>query len=303
MRARVGERLAWLQSRRAAAFECRIRYIMLSQAPCRRGRARCPAAGAQQPAPVHLGAHMGQHRPPRRRCGRPFQHLRSDWRASCAALAQEAADHPGVDALQRGDRLPPAVPRRSNSRSRRPAGRASITPWSWSNSRTCIPAAVTVSPATTSVPTSTDERRLAAAGPKGVVEPVVSSSSVVRVPQASSGRPTMRLSCRTSSRPRMWSAWAWVNRTASTPGTRQASNCCPQVGPGIDQQPGPLAALHHDAAPGAAVARFGRVAGAPLAAAVRAAEQRHAGRAAGAEDGDAQRLRPPCGTGGGNSPS
>ena len=53
----------------------------------------------------------------------------------------------------------------------------------------------------------------------------------------------------------------------------------------------PAVALDDDAGPGAAVARLGRVAGAPVAAAVLAADQRHAGGAARAEQDHPHRAQ------------
>ncbi len=78
----------------------------------------------------------------------------------------------------------------------------------------------------------------------------------------------------------------------------------PQIRPGIHQQ-ALVAGLDHDRRACAAVARFRRVAGAPVARTIRPPDQRHPARSATAKNGDfqeRQRLTMPCGTDGKSSP-
>jgi hypothetical protein len=57
------------------------------------------------PGPVHVCPHVRQHRPSCADPLRPFQDLRQVGMGVMMAEAQEAAHDPGVDALERGERV------------------------------------------------------------------------------------------------------------------------------------------------------------------------------------------------------
>ena len=103
---------------------------------------------------------------------------------------------------------------------------------------------------------STEHRAVEAgwlAGPKGVAETGFNLLERELGGVGIEGTIGDPIGLRTSSRPVMWSAWAWVQRIASMRGMAQSRSSGTHVGRGIDKQPLAGREFNDDAGAGAAV--------------------------------------------------
>ena len=143
----------------------------------------------------------------------PAQHCRQIGMGPVRALAQEAADHPGVDAVQRRERR--VVQSDHVGRIAEPADaqaerRDEAVVLLEQPHLAGRPRVDGVAGAHLARHQHRPEEAGRLPGPERVAEAPGHLSSVVAVAKASSGRSTMRLRMRTSSMPVMWSACAWV---------------------------------------------------------------------------------------------